>query len=269
VPPRDALATARRIIDTYQSPDIAEKRAAFGVPEGEAVRPKLYYLDCNAIPARLAREIASLFAGSIESDNGVQCHFLDGGIIGGPPAQDPQTGTWKKPSLVASGSVDLPPSFGALAETLNLKIISPKIGAASTLKLSFAALTKGLTALSILSFSTAETESVLPELLEHLKTYSPSTAALAVRGVTGMPPKAYRWVDEMRGIGEALDVEGHWQGLGSNVYGAFAEIYRIVAEDTVLGGEKVGGQERGQTVEEIAQILARTVGSKQNAFGRN
>lgn len=72
--------------------------------------------------------------------------------------------------------------------------------------MSFAALTKGLTALSILSFSTAQRESLLPELLDHLDAYSPHTAAFAHAGGVGMSPKAYRWVDEMRGIGETLDL---------------------------------------------------------------
>jgi hypothetical protein len=186
----------------------------------------------------------------------VLCHFIDGGIIGGPPSQDAATQEWKKPSVVISGSVEFPSTFASLSETLNMKLVSPKIGAASTLKLTFASLTKGLTALSILSFSTAQAENVLPELLQHLDAYSPHTAALSKKGVTGMPPKAYRWVEEMRGIGEAFDTEGHWDGVGGSVYDGIAEVYRTVAEETVLGEEKVGQRSRGKTVEDVAKILA-------------
>ncbi|KAL1980360.1 hypothetical protein VTN96DRAFT_4231 [Rasamsonia emersonii] len=255
VPPRDALATARRIADACQLPDTTAKRAERlgSNPEGATAKP--YFFDLNATSPRLAREIASLFSKS-PSDGQVLCHFLDGGIIGGPPVQDAATQTWKKPSLVLSGSVDLPPTFASLSETLNMKLVSPKIGSASTLKLTFAALTKGLTALSILSFSTAQAEDLLPELLQHLDEYSPHTAALSKKGVTGMPPKAYRWVEEMRGIGEAFDTEGHWHGLGRSVYDAFAEVYRTVAEETILGEEKVGKRSRGKTAEDVAEILA-------------
>ena len=184
-----------------------------------------------------------------------RCHFLDGGIIGGPPSQN-SDGEWKKPSVVFSGAVDLPPTFAPLADVLNMKLVSARIGAASTLKLSFAALTKGLTALSILSFSTAQREDLLPELLDHLDQYSPRTAALARSGVIGMSPKAYRWVDEMRGIGEAFDREGGWDGIGSSVYGGFAEIYRSVAEDTILGQERVEARQRGTTVQDAAITIA-------------
>jgi hypothetical protein len=160
--------------------------------------------------------------------------------------------------VVLSGPVadNLPPSFAPLASALNAKIVSPRIGAASTLKLTFAALTKGLTALSILSFSTAQREALLPELLAHLDEYSPATAALARGGVIAMSPKAYRGEEEMRGIGEALETQGGWEGVGMDVYGGFAEVYRVVAEDTVLGMERVGARERGTSVEDAAVLIA-------------
>lgn len=250
VPPRDALATAERIATAVRLPDTLVQRA-----RREGAPPKPFVLDVNAIPPRLSRQIASLFAAETEGSDDVLCHFLDGGIIGGPPSLQ-QDGTWKRPSLVVSGSVDLPASFAPLAETLNLKMVGPKIGSASALKLTFASLTKGLTALALLSFSTAQAESVLPELLRHLEEYSPQTASLTTKGVVGMAPKAYRWVEEMRGIGEAFDTEGHWEGRGADVYDAFAEVYRTVAEDTVLGEEKGGRRRRGTTAEDVAAILA-------------
>lgn len=161
-----------------------------------------------------------------------------------PPSQGPD-GKWKQPSVVLSGTVDLPSTRASPAHTLNVKLVSPRIGAASTLKLSFAALTKGLTALSILSVSTVQTENPLPELLGHLDEYSPHTAALARTGVAGMSPKAYRWVEEMHGIGEGFDREDGWVGVGSQIYGGMAEIYRTVAEETILGQERVEARERG------------------------
>jgi hypothetical protein len=251
VPPRDALATGRRIAEACRLPDTATLRAA--VKDSGP----LYFLELNATAPRLAEEIATLFRD--ESATSVRCHCLDGGIIGGPPAQNTPDGTWTKPSVVLSGAApeSLPPTFAGLAAVVNMKIVSPRIGGASTLKLSFASLTKGLTALSILSFSTAQQAECLPELLEHLDQYSPRTAALARNGVIGMSPKAYRWVDEMRGIGEAFDTEGHWGGTGARVYGAFAEVYRSIAEETVLGEERVEHRSRGTTVEDAAQIIAR------------
>lgn len=217
-------------------------------------RRQPYYIDLNAISARQSNEVGSLFAGN---QSAVLCHYLDGGIIGPPPSNDSPDGYWKKPSLVISGDVELvPASFPRLAEVLNMKLVSGKIGAASMLKLSFAALTKGLTALSILSFSTAQREELLPELLQHLNEYAPAVGATAKKGVIGTAPKAYRWVDEMRAIGEAFDSKGHWDGIGTAVYDGFAEVYRTIAEETVLGEEKTGDRRRGTTVEDAAVVIA-------------
>lgn len=267
IPPRSALATAQRIAGACTHPDTVSQRDAIDDVNGHPHRSPLYFLELNATPPRLAEELATLFAvnESATSTPFVRCHFLDGGIIGGPPAlvsatpnADTTPGSWKRPSVVLSGpEVDhLPPTFTPLAAALNAKFVSSRIGAASTLKLTFAALTKGLTALSILSFSTAQREALLPELLAHLDEYSPATGALARGGVIGMSPKAYRWEEEMRGIGEALDTQGGWDGVGASIYGGFAEIYRTVAEDTVLGLERVGARVRGTSVEDAALVIA-------------
>ncbi|KAE8550556.1 hypothetical protein EYB25_006784 [Talaromyces marneffei] len=254
VPPRDSLATARRIFEAVQLPETLSKRAQLH----EGASQRVYFFDLNATAPRLMREIDSLFAslsGPEQKEPTVQ--FLDGGIIGGPPSHNEADQTWTQPSTVISGPVEgLPSTFPSLLSTLNMKTVGPKIGSASALKLSFASLTKGPTALSLLSFTTAQSEGVLSDLLQHLNEYSPKTAALATGGIVAMAPKAYRWVEEMHAIGEAFDSEGHWGGLGSAVYDSFAEVYRQVAEETVLGEEKIGLRQRGKEAEDVAEILA-------------
>lgn len=265
VPPRDALDTAGRVATAIKLPDTIERRQRLEDTDGLPTRRNPYYIDLNAISGRQSAEVGSLFVDTSTASSGgssVFCHYLDGGIIGLPPSNDNSSpdGTWKKPSLVLSGDVEFPATFSRLSEILNVKMVSPKIGAASTLKLSFAALTKGLTALSILSFSTVQQDSLLPDLLQHLDEYAPAVASWSKRSVTGMAPKAYRWTDEMRAIGEAFDTEGYWNGTGAAVYDSFAEVYRTIAEDTVLGEEKVDRRTRGTTAEDAAEIIASSRG---------
>ena len=281
VPPRDALTTARRVARACKLSSTRAKRQDIEDTDGLEARRHPYYVDLNAISGRLSAEVGSLFVetpsespSSVSGPVSVVCNYLDGGIIGPPPSNISTTtsctsassdyGVWKKPSLVISGDVELPATFPRLADILNMKLVSSRIGAASTLKLSFAALTKGLTALSILSFSTAQQESLLPELLQHLEEYAPSIASVAGKGVIGMAPKAYRWVDEMRSIGEAFDTEGRWDGIGAEVYDSFAEVYRTMA-DTVPGGEKVGKRTRGTTVEDAAEIIVNRRGMRKDS----
>lgn len=258
VPPGDALHTAGRIATACKLPNTLERRQSIEDTDGLPRRRSPYFLDLNATSSRQSAEIGSLFVDTSTSseDLSVLCHYLDGGIIGFAPLYNPSDGAWKKPSLVVSGDVELPATFSRLSEVLNIKMVSAKIGAASTLKLSFAVLTKGFTALSILSFSTAQQESLLPELLQHLEEYAPAQASITKKAVPGMAPKAYRWTDEMRAIGETLDTEGHWDGTGAAVFNGFAEVYRIIAEDTVLGDEKTDRRIRGTAIEDTAEIIA-------------
>lgn len=119
----------------------------------------------------------------------------------------------------------------------------------------FASLTKGLTALSIQSFTTAHRLGVLPELKSHLSQYSPKTLELAERGVVGMPPKAYRWVREMEEIAATHEVDGGFEGE-ENVFRAIARVYDLVAHGTDLGDEVTESRERGKSGEDVALLMS-------------
>jgi len=310
VPPRDAVATARRAVVASRSPNAIRQRRerTAGGQLGHAPT-SLTYIDLNAISPRTATTIATLInaehspprpAGvsrprrlslskafsfhqsesevnsdaELEPVEPIPINFLDGGIIGGPPTLHHDQ-TWKRPSLVISGPRHadlLPPSFLSL---LNAKVIADTIGPASALKSCFASLTKGLTALSILSFTTAHTCGILPELQAHLEEFSPDTLALVQRGLTGMPPKAYRWVDEMRQIGETFADEGGFNhalleegagpadsshhddhvGIGHAVFDGIADLYQFVADHTVLGEERAEHRKRGLDPEDVAECV--------------
>ena len=147
---------------------------------------------------------------------------------------------------------DAPKSGAHLAKVLNVKHIADTIGPASGLKMCFASTTKGLTAIAIQSFTTAHTLGVLDQLQAHLREYSPKTGELAARGLVAMPPKAYRWVDEMKEIaGTFHDEAGFWRDMFDGV----SEVYRFVADETDLGKEKTEGRKVGKTPEDVASLV--------------
>lgn len=186
VPPKDALRTAQRVHDQTPS-NIRDK--------------PVYYLDLNATAPSLATHTNDL----LSSNPNKSIVYVDGGIIGGPPRKVNSTG-WTTPSLVVSGPTQLP--YPDLARTLNIEHVSPRIGAASGVKLCFASTTKGFFALAIQSYVTAQSMGVFPELRKYMGKHNPQTLEIADRGVVGMPPKAYRWVNEMQQIGEMMEREG-------------------------------------------------------------
>ncbi|KAI0206403.1 6-phosphogluconate dehydrogenase [Astrocystis sublimbata] len=256
VPPRDAATTAQRIVDAVTGP--------FRRTE------PLYFADLNAVAPSTTKTMAKLF----EQARG-QVRFIDGAIIGGPPKPADASGSgsetagtgqppagWTVPSIPMSGpwKVSEIPGYGEkLSATLNARHISDEIGAASGLKMCFASLTKGFTSLAIQSFTTAKRLGVLDELQGELQGLVPAHWKSAERGVIGMAPKAYRWVKEMEEIALTFDEEG---GFPQDLFRGVAGVYRAVAEDTVLGNEKVGKRKRGTDVEDMASAMAEGLGNK-------
>ena len=270
VPPRDAFSVACRMKNGLQN----------------AKRQKdtpLYFLDLNAVSPLTAQMIAK----ELSTSHGV-C-LLDGGIIGGPPKSNMPSDTytsWYRPSIVVSGEKrlqDAPVSGSHLADILNVKHVADKIGPASGLKMCFASMNKGFTAIAIEAFTAAENMGVLPELQAHLKEYSPGLGAAAAKSLVGMPPKAYRWVAEMEEIAVTMEKFGGFKsrtkavqgtqedtvraeggpgeatarGSGGDLFRGVSDVYRFVAEDTELGNEKTESRTKGQTPEDVARLCAK------------
>ncbi|KAI0125916.1 6-phosphogluconate dehydrogenase [Xylariales sp. AK1849] len=242
VPPRDAAETAQRMID-----------ALVGTTQRSQ---SLYFADLNAVAPSTCRTIASL----IEKSR-VPIRFVDGAIIGGPPSLNEASSSstdgaqWTKPSIPTSGPHKLSdiPGFGEkLSTTLDVRHISPDIGAASGLKMCFASTTKGFTSIAIQSFTTAHRLGVLDELKHEIQTRLPAQWTNAERGVVGMAPKAYRWVREMEEIALTFQEDG---GFSQDSFLGAAKVYKSVAEDSELGQEKIGKRKRGMTVEDMAAAL--------------
>ena len=202
VPPDQATALADRM---------AKGRAAGGK------RP--IYIDLNAVSPRTAVAIAA-----IVTPTGAT--FVDGGIIGGPPK-----GTGAGPTFYLSGPV------GEAVATLNhhglcAKAVAGGIGAASALKLSYAGITKGITALGAGMILAAMRAGVADALGAELANSQPEVLARLKKAIPDMLPKAYRWVPEMREIADFIGTDLP----ESQIYEGMATLYRRIAAD--LDGEK-------------------------------
>jgi len=240
VPPKDAKAIAQRIVKAVTSFEFNKRSSP------------LFFLDLNAISPQTARDIDDLIRPS--SPN---VKFIDGGIIGGPPAIK-EDGTWSRPSIVVSGPHQLSraqPGGDALAQALNVKHVSESIGSATGLKMCFASLSKGFTALAIQSFTTAHNLGVLDELRSHLDEFNPAFRAGAERGLASMAPKAYRWVAEMDEIAKTFEADGGFNEEESP-FRAIARTYHLVAHETELGKEVTENRQRGKTADDVALLMA-------------
>jgi 3-hydroxyisobutyrate dehydrogenase-like beta-hydroxyacid dehydrogenase len=170
------------------------------------------YVDANAVSPRTGREI-----GGIVEKGGAT--FVDGGIIGGPPRE---RGTTR---LYLSG--EAAPRVAALFPRgpLEALVIPGGPGAASALKMAYAAWTKGSAALLMAVRAMATAEGVEPALLNEWKISQPDLPARSEKAVKGNARKAWRFVGEMEEIAATFAAAG----LPAGFHQAAAEIYRRLA----------------------------------------
>lgn len=174
------------------------------------------FVECNAISPATCRRIHDLLGAST---------FIDAGIIGGPPVagtQDPAKG----PRFYASGA-DARMLTRLAAFGLDIAVLDGPVGAASGLKLSYAGLTKGFTALCATMLGAAEREGLADALRGELARSQPSFLARLDRAVPAMRPKAYRWVAEMHQIAEFVGAPED----GATIYEGAALLYQRIAND--------------------------------------
>src|ERR1041385_4480497 len=116
VPPGDAVALAQRLAP-------AIKRAG----------RQIVYVDCNAVSPQTAERIGEVLKGT-------SCIYVDAGIIGPPPSDTARTIFYAS----GPGAKD----FSRLSERgLQIRMMDGPNGAASAMKLSYAGITKGCTAI--------------------------------------------------------------------------------------------------------------------------
>ncbi|KAH7381742.1 6-phosphogluconate dehydrogenase [Pyrenochaeta sp. MPI-SDFR-AT-0127] len=240
VPPRDAVATARRVQVALSKVQRKEE---------------LYYLDLNAISPTTVKSIDRSF-----TENAPNVRFVDGGIIGAPPAPSAsEASKWTRPGIPLSGphALHSAPRNGAhLAETLNTRYLDATIGSASGLKCCFAALSKGFTALALQSFTTASSLNVLDPLRDYLDIYNPGAKQKAEKSIVGCTSKAYRWVEEMNQIGQCFAEEAGFREQ-AQVFRQIAEVY-----DSLADVVEKRGTEGLESAEGVAGILGEELKGK-------
>jgi hypothetical protein len=143
------------------------------------------------------------------------------------------------------------PNGEHLFEVLNAKHINDTVGSATGLKMCFASLHKGFTALAIQSYTTAQNLGVLEELQAEL---DPSLKLRTEKGLVAMPPKAYRWVHEMEQIGETFESDGGF-AREESIFRSVARVYEFIADGTALGKEVTESRSRGKTAEDVAALV--------------
>jgi len=171
------------------------------------------YVDANAV----APSTVATIAGILTERGG---EVVDGGLVG-PPAERPGT-----TRLYLSG-----PRAQAVAELfsagpLEAQVVGDEPGAASALKVCYAAYTKGTAALLLAVVALAEATGVAPALSAEWARSQPDLPERVTATARGSAPKAWRWVGEMDEIASTFA----GTGLPDGFHRAAAEVFSRLAD---------------------------------------
>jgi 3-hydroxyisobutyrate dehydrogenase-like beta-hydroxyacid dehydrogenase len=180
---------------------------------------KIAFADLNAVSPQTARDADRM----IREAGGI---FIDGGIIGPPPRTEKD-----KPRIYVSG----PDAY--LFESIKhpnllIRVLSERVGDASGVKMCYAAMTKGTTALAVELLVAARKLGVEQALEKELRESRNDVFEWQMKNIALMPPKAYRWVPEMEEIAKTFGE----LGLTRRIFEGATDIYALVAA-TPLGKE--------------------------------
>ena len=192
-------------------PGESESLAQHLAPTLKALDRKPVYVDCNAISPQTATRI-----GEITAPTGAD--FVDAGIIGGPPRPG------YSPTIYASG-----PTASQTAVLrdwgIDWRVIDGPAGAASALKMSYAGITKGTTAIASAMLLGAARFGCADALIAELTESQPEMLARFRESIPRMYDKAYRWVAEMQEISDFLEKNPP----SRDIYAAIARLYDHLA----------------------------------------
>jgi 3-hydroxyisobutyrate dehydrogenase-like beta-hydroxyacid dehydrogenase len=188
----DQSAVVLSICPPHAAVDLAQSVAACGF--------RGVYLDANAIAPETSRRVGGVVEAAGAS-------FVDGGIIGPPPAKPGTTRLY----LSGPAAVDIAALFSG--SPLATVVLDAPVGAASAIKACYAAWTKGSAALLMSVRALARHENIEAALADEWKISQPNLFPLLDRAVSNSR-KAWRWIAEMEEIGATFDQAGLPDGFG-------------------------------------------------------
>ena len=206
----------------------------------KATGTDLLFAECNAIAPELSREMESVLKSG-------GARYVDASIIGGPPRNG------SSPRLYASGD-----NVAELLQLrdfgLDVRDLGDQLGRASGIKMCYAAMTKGTTALHAELLIAAEKLGLTEEVMAEFSNTQPAVVERMEGWMPGMPAKSRRWVSEM----EEIEKPFSDLGLTPNIFKGVADMYRMIGE-TSLGDENPESRDNARNLAETIRAINESI----------
>jgi len=195
------------------------------------------YVDANAVSVATAQQVAAVVTAAGAS-------YVDGGIIGQPPEAAGHTRFY----LSGPGASEVRALFSR--SQLDARIAEGPLYAASTVKMAYAAWTKGSSALLLAARALARAGGVERTLLAEWQLSQPNLAAQSERSATAAAAKGWRWIGEMEEIAASMNAAG----LPDGFHEAAAELFDRASRADVPTGRRTATTAR-ETLDTIMSAL--------------
>ena len=179
------------------------------------------YVDANAISAATAEQVAAVVTAAGAS-------YVDGGIIGQPPEAPGYT------RLYLSGPQASEVRVLFKRSRVDARIAEGPLYAASTVKMAYAAWTKGSSALLLAARALARAGGVEQTLLAEWQLSQPNLTAQSERSAAAAAAKGWRWIGEMEEIAASMSAAG----LPDGFHEAAAELFDRASRADVPTGRR-------------------------------
>lgn len=221
------------ILPPELAPAQAEAVAAAMTKSGH--RPP--YVDCNAVSPETAGRVGALIRGAGAA-------FVDVGIVGAPPGGPKPTRFF-----VSGENAALMDGF----DGKGIKVVQsgPEVGRASAIKMCYAAITKGTSALHAAVLIAAERLGVADELHEELPYSVPDLYKRMDSMVPALPAVAGRYIGEMKEIARTMDAAG----VTPNFHIGATELYQLL-ERTPFAAERRDTVDRSRGLRKTVEVAA-------------
>ena len=230
--PAEAVKVARQVADSLRN-------TGAGTP----------YADCNAVSPQTTESMDSMI-----TEAGAR--FIDGSIIGSPPGNE------VPPRFYVSG-----PDTGLMSKLdgmgIDVRPIGGAIGRASAIKMCYAALTKGTSALHVALLTAAEAMGLSEQLRTEFTSSQPDTYRRMESQLPTLPANAARWVGEMEEIAATFD----YLGVTPNLHRGAADVFRLLGQ-TPFAQETPEDMDKERTLEQTISVVAQCLPSRVRSADR-
>lgn len=226
LPPGDALNQAQRVAKTMME---------------TGCKPP--YFDCNAVSPETAAKIGLVIEGSGAA-------YIDGGIVGHPPGAAVPTRFF----VSGSGAKEMNVFDG---KGINIKQCGTEAGRASAIKMCYAGITKGTSALHAAMLMAAEKLNIADEIHAELN-YSQGEIYKRIEGITpALPAVSERYIGEMEEIAKTMDAIA----MPTGFHDASADLYKLMAKSP-YSSELRETVDKNRTMRQTVKGCARSIGGK-------